>query len=271
MFFDTHCHTYLLKNEKEILNKIQQNWNLKIITMWVDLETSTNLLETISNYDFMYWWVWIYPCDIVKYNDLEDTIQKLEILAKHKKVLAIWECGLDYYWLEKDLREKYEDKNIFEYEFEKWKQNQKKWFKTQINLAKKYDLPLSIHNRLAKEDLFDILKEKNCKNFIMHCFCEDYDFAKKLLDFSPNCKISFSWMITFKNTENIQETAKKIPLKNIIIETDSPYLTPIPFRWQENNPFFVEKVFNKICELRSEDPETIKKTIWKNSLEVFKK
>ncbi len=160
------------------------------------------------------------------------------------------------------------------YEFreilEQKKQLEKDWFIAQINLAKKLDLPIVIHNREAWEDIFEILKQTNFKNFIMHCYSENLEYAKKLIDFSPNCKISFSWILTFKNAKNLQEVAKNIELKNIIIETDSPYLVPVPYRWQENYPFYVEKVFDKLCELREEKPELIKNQIWENSLEIFR-
>jgi TatD DNase family protein len=96
------------------------------------------------------------------------------------------------------------------------------------------------------------------------------EYAQKLLKLSPNCKISFSGIVTFKNAKEIQETAKNIPLKNILVETDSPYLTPTPFRGkEENEPAFTKYVLEKIIELRTEDSEKIKKTIFKNSLEMF--
>jgi TatD DNase family protein len=97
-------------------------------------------------------------------------------------------------------------------------------------LAKKFNLPIVIHNREAKDDILEILKQEDFKDFIFHCYSEDLDFALKLLEFSPNCKIGFSGVVTFKNAKEIQETAKNIPLKNILAETDSPFLTPVPYR-----------------------------------------
>jgi Tat protein secretion system quality control protein TatD with DNase activity len=146
---------------------------------------------------------------------------------------------------------------------------QKDFFKAQISLAKKLDLPLMIHNREAWDDIFEILQKTNFKNFIMHCYSENLEYALKLLDFAPDCMISFSWILTFNSAKNVQETASKIPLKNILIETDSPYLAPAPFRGQENYPYNVEKVFEKLCSLRSESKEEIEKVILENSLRVF--
>jgi len=150
------------------------------------------------------------------------------------------------------------------------KKLQKLFFKAQIELAKKYNLPVIIHNRESKDDVLEILQETNFKNFIFHCYSENLEYAQKLLEFSPNCKISFSGIVTFKNALDIQKTAKNIPLKNILVETDSPYLTPTPLRWkEENEPSYTKYVLEKIIELREESPEEIKKTIFENSLEMF--
>ncbi len=263
MLFDTHCHTYLSKEKSEldILDKIKENKNLYITNIWVDLETSQHCIDISSKYDFAYATVWVHPCDIHKYPDIDNFIKKLEILTKNKKVVAIWECGLDYYRIPPRLECNMEIESI--------KSLQKEFFIAQINLAKKLNLPLVIHNREAWDDIFEILQKTDFKNFIMHCYSEDLEYAQKLLDFAPNCMISFSWILTFNSAKNVQETASKIPLKNILIETDSPYLAPTPFRGQENYPYQVEKVFEKLCSLRSENKEEIQKVVWENSLRVF--
>lgn len=263
MFFDTHCHTYLskLKSEIEILTEINGRKNLYITNIWVDLETSQHAIDLSSKYNFVYATVWLHPSDVYKYLNLDKLIQKLEALTKYKKVVAIWECWLDYYRLPPRLDSKLEIKVL--------KQLQKEFFIAQIELAKKLKLPLVIHNRDAKDDIFEILEKTKFKNFIMHCYSENLDFALKLINFAPNCMISFSWILTFKNAKEIQETASKIPLKNIILETDSPYLSPSPHRWEENYPYYIENVFDKICELRSESKEEIEKQIFENSLKIY--
>ena len=139
-----------------------------------------------------------------------------------------------------------------------------------INLAKKLNLPIVIHNRDAKNDIFEILKEENFKNFVFHCFSENLDFAKKVLEFSPNAMISFSGILTFKNAIEIKETAKNIPLENILAETDSPYLTPMPFRWkEENEPIFTRYVIEEIAKLKNQDLEYISEKIFENSKKFF--
>jgi len=129
-----------------------------------------------------------------------------------------------------DITDEEKKKALQEKYIKEKKELQKLFFKAQIFLAKTYDLPLIIHNRDAKKDVLKVLKEENCKNFIMHCFAEDLDFATACIEFAPDCMISFSGIVTFKNALDIQAAAKNIPLGNIIIETDSPYLTPDPYR-----------------------------------------
>ena len=280
-FIDTHCHPYLIKSksEDEIIKNFTAAGGAFFVSIWIDLETSKTSLELVKRYDFGKTSIWIHPCDVYDF-DLKTSIQKLETLylENKDKVVAIWETWLDYYWMvkdaekvtvniqDKDKKEQLEKKYIWEK-----KALQKLFFEAQIMLAKTYNLPLIIHNRDAKEDTIKILKKHNYKNFIMHCFAEDLAFANACIDFAPDCMISFSGIVTFKNAKAIQETAKNIPLKNILIETDSPYLTPDPYRGkQENEPAFTAYVLKKIQELRNEVPDVIESQIFENSKKVFK-
>ena len=299
MLYDTHCHPNLAKDKDKniiIKNFLEENPKGFLNIIWTNPGTNSDILELVKNYDRVFCSVWIHPCDIYDL-DLEKTILELEnqiikdrnspIIPFHKgdennKIVAIWECWLDYYWLkekplswilspsqEKEATNKYKKEDIEKIVNLK-KNLQKIFFKAQIKLAEKYNLPIIIHNRESKDDILEILEETWFKNFIFHCYSENLEYAKKLLKLSPNCKISFSWIVTFKNAKYIQETAKSIPLKNILIETDSPYLTPTPFRWkEENEPSFIKYILEKIIELRDEDPEEIRKVIFENSKKVF--
>ncbi len=277
MLFDTHCHPNLSKNkDKDIIikNFFVQNKEAFLNFIWTNPNTNQEVLELAKNNKNCYCSLGIHPCDIYDL-DLEKEILRIENLIlndKDKKIIAIWECGLDYYWLKPENDEKIAKyiPEIQQKVIKLKKDLQKIFFKAQIKLAKKYNLPIIIHNREAKDDVFEILKETWFKNFIFHCYSENLEYSQKLLGLSPNCKISFSGIVTFKNTKEVQETAQNIPLKNILVETDSPYLTPTPFRWkQENEPAFTKYVLEKIIELRNENKEEIEKQIFKNSLEIF--
>lgn len=280
MLYDTHAHPYLSKNKSlwDILDRFQTSGTF-LNSIWVDIESSLKSLKLAQEHKYIYASIGIHPCDI-KDLDLLNTIKKLEeiYLWDTKNILAIGETGLDYYWMEKDadkLVATIVDQDIAQQIRTKYissqKQLQKLFFKAHIQLAEQYKLPLVIHNRSSKDDVLGVLQETNFKNFIFHCYSEDLAYARKLIAFAPDCKISFSWIVTFKNAADIQETAASIPLKNIIIETDAPYLTPEPRRGrEENEPAFVQHVLEKIISLRSEAADIIQKQIFHNSLEIFK-
>lgn len=262
MIFDTHTHIYLwdlADKEVEIIDNMKSAWISKITSIWIDIPSSIRSAELATNYDFIYATVWIHPNDVYLYEwKIEETIAKLEeiYLSNKEKIVAIWECGFDFFRTEeKDL--------------ENTKTEQEKFFRAQIALAQKYDLALVVHTRRAKDDTLRVLQDTGFKKFILHCFSEDLDYAYKALYYSDECKISFSWILTYPNATNIVRVAQVIPLNKILIETDCPYLAPQKKRWQTNEPAYVSYVLEKVCELREENPEIIKQQIWKNSLEIF--
>lgn len=264
MLYDTHCHPNYTKqkNIKEILESFKkENKEAFLNAVWTNFETISDCLKLSKQYDFIYVSIWIHPSDIDLNLDLEEQINKLEkiYLENSKYIIWIWECWLDYFHLSKN--DEIRKKQI---------EMQKKYFIAQINLAKKYNLPLIIHNRESKDDIYEILIKQNYKNFVFHCYTENLEYAYKLLDFSPNAMISFSWIVTFSNAKEVQNTAKNIALKNILVETDAPRLTPAPFRWkEENEPAFTKYILDFICDLRNEDNTEIKNQIFENSINFF--
>ena len=272
MIFDTHCHPNLAiqKDKKEVIkNFLEENPKGFLNMIWTNIKQNIEILKLSKISNRIYYCLGIHPCDSLR-SDLKKDILELEkqLIGNKEKVIGIWECGLDYYWIEREIYDLSWDE-LKEKKQEK-KETQKKFFEAQIDLALKYSLPLIIHNRESKDDIFEILVKKNFKNFVFHCYSEDLEFAEKLLNFSPKSMIGFSWIATFKNALEIKETAKNIPLRNIMIETDSPYLTPTPFRWkQENEPKFVKYVLEEIINLRNEEPEEVRKVIFDNSKNFF--
>lgn len=267
MIIDTHTHIYLNEKstEKEILDWLKKDWIEKIMSIWIDLETSQQSIDYAKKYPWIvYPTIWIHPSDVWKYKDnFEATINKLEkmLIDNIWIVKWIWECWFDFFRI---------DHNNFEEE----KATQERFFKAQIKLAMKYSLPLVIHTRNAKEVTLATLQELWAKKFVLHCFSEDLDFAYKAIYYSDECMVSFSWIVTYKSATNVQKTAANIPLSRILVETDCPFLSPQRVRWTENIPNNTRYVLEKVCELRKENwkketPEEVENQIYKNSLEFF--
>ncbi len=268
MIYDTHSHPYLAKEKSQevILENFFKNTKNRLNSIACDLESSNTCIKLAQAYPWVHATIGIHPTHCLDYiAKIEDSLLKLEklFLENSRNIVAIWEIWLDYHWID-SLSQKY---NISQ---EEVKQIQKDFLKKQIQLAKKLHLPIVIHNRDSSEDILEILIQEGYGNFVFHCYSEDLGFAKKLLYNFPDCKLWFWWIVTFKSTQKIQEVAATIPLKNIIIETDSPYLTPTPYRGkEENEPVFCENVLSKIIDLREESPEKIRETIYQNSLDFF--
>lgn len=268
MYYDTHCHPYLAKekSQEEILENFFESGWVYLNSIWCDIESSKASIGIAKQYKWVYATIWIHPTSVLgEQIPVFPMIEKLEELYKKNSgdIVAIWEIWLDYHWLE-SLSKKH---NISQDEIVKI---QKVFFRGQIRLAKKLDLPIIIHNRSSADDVFKILVEEDCKNFVFHCYSEDLQYAQKLLKFAPDCMLWFWWVVTFKSALWVQNTAQNIPLKNIIIETDSPYLTPTPLRWrQENEPVLVKHVLSKIIDLRDESSEEITRRIFENSEKFF--
>ena len=268
MIYDTHCHPYLSrdKSQEEILENFFW-WNgIYLNSIGVDLETSELSISLAKSHTGVYASIGIHPTHCLDYNGkLDETIEKLKKMyfENQDEVVAIWEAWLDYYWL-KSLSERYKlsEEEIISL--------QKNFFKAQIDLARELSVPLIIHNRESADDVMSILQEKDFHNFVFHCYSEDYDYAKRLIEFAPECKLGFGGVVSFKNAQKTQDAAKNIPLENIIIETDSPYLTPVPHRGKsENEPIYCEYVLSTIIDLREESPEEIRTQIFKNSKTFF--
>lgn len=260
--FDTHTHIFLWnlpERRDEIISNLQKSWVKYIASIGIDLPSSEECIELSKKYDFIFPTVGIHPMHTKDYSDnLDGVIQKLEkmIIQNPGKIIGIWECGLDYYRI---------DKNNIEAE----KIIQKEFFVAQIKLAQKYNLPIIIHTREAKDDTLEIIKETGLKKFILHCYSEDLDFAYKCIYYSEECKISFSWIVSYKNALSVQSTAQNIPIDKILIETDCPYLSPQPVRGLENEPAYVRYNLEKIANLRNMDIWKLEEQIFKNSIEFF--
>ena len=253
--FDNHSH---LDDEKfdEDREELIKNSNVKmLISAGYSLEGSTKAVELSKKYDFIYATCGISPNDIPQTEEeLWKTLEKIEKLAKeNSKVRAIGEIGLDYYW-EKD---------------EKRRELQKKAFIEQIKLANKLELPIVIHTREAVMDTLDILKKNSVdKKGIFHCCPLNRELVKEGLKLG--FYISFAGPVTFKNSKNADEIISMVPDDKILIETDSPYLSPEPFRGKRNDPRNVEYVAKKIADVKGLDLEKVAEITYNNAKNIFK-
>lgn len=247
---NTHSHVNMLKDISidEAINNTQKE---NIITI-VPSCTNEDMLEVdefIQKYDNLYGYVGIFPEEAKTFND--KTLSQMEdIIKRNKKIIGIGEIGLDYYW----------DKSF--------KDLQKEIFIKQIKFANQMNLPINIHSRDSHFDTLEILKKYNKNSIaIMHCFSGSLEFAKECI--KEGIYISLGGVVTFKNAIKAKEVAKGIPLEYLLLETDDPYLTPVPFRGTENQPAYVKFVAEYIAQLREISPEQIAKQTTKNAERIF--
>jgi len=239
MFVDSHCHLdfpELREGLPGLLEQMQEHQVTHALCVAVTLQGLPGVLEVASSSPHLFASVGIHP----DYEDVEEaTVPQLVALADHPKVVAIGETGLDYYRLEGDLE---------------W---QRERFRTHIRAAKEVGKPLIIHTRSAAEDTIRILQEEDAKTVggVMHCFTESWEVAQQAMDLG--FLISFSGIVTFKNALALKEVAQKIPMDAMLIETDSPYLAPVPFRGKSNHPALVRYVAEEIARLREVSVEEI--------------
>ena len=252
MLVDSHCHLNFpelaanLAVIKQSMIENQVGHALCISVTLPDFPQVLALAETNANF---YASVGVHP----DYENIEEpTVDNLVALANHPKVIAIGETGLDYFRLSGDLE---------------WQRTR---FRTHIRAAIQSNKPLIIHTRNAAEDTLRIMREENAElvGGVMHCFTESLEVAMQAIELG--FYISFSGIVTFKNATSIKEVAKQIPLDRILVETDSPYLAPIPYRGKINQPSYVRFVAEEIAKLRGITLEEVSAKTTENFFHLFK-
>lgn len=248
---NTHSHVNMLR-ETNIDEAIQNAIDNKIVTI-VPSSSAQDIFDTdkfIKKYNDVYGYVGVFPEEVKDFSD--KTLSDMEeIIKSNPKIIGIGEIGLDYYW----------DKSF--------KELQKEVFIKQIEFANQMNLPLNIHSREAHLDTLEILKKYNKNSTaIMHCFSGSLEFARECI--KEGIYIALGGVVTFKNTKKTKEVAKNIPLEYLLLETDDPYLAPVPFRGKENQPMYVKYVAEEIANLRGITPEEVAKTSTENAKKIFK-
>ncbi len=253
MFIDSHCHLdfpELANRLDEVLARMQDNQVTHALCVSVNMQDFPRVLALAEAHTHLYASVGVHP----DYPDVtEPSVEELVRVAQHPKIVAIGETGLDYYRLTGDLE---------------W---QRQRFRNHIQAAIKCSKPLIIHTRSAAEDTIRLMQEEGADKAggVMHCFTESWEVAQAALDFG--FYISFSGIVTFKNAKALKEVAQKVPLERMLIETDSPYLAPVPFRGKTNEPGFVKHVAEEIARLRNCDVDIIAQQTTNNFIKLFNK
>lgn len=254
MLVDSHCHL-----DRVDLSKYDGDFDAMVratreagvghmLCVSIDLESYPAMLELVEPYDDISVSVGVHPND----RDREEpTVARLVDLAAHPRNVAIGETGLDYYHSEGDTE---------------W---QRQRFRNHVRAAREVGKPLIIHTREAREDTIAILREESAADVggVMHCFTETWDMAQQAM--AMNFYISFSGIVTFRNAGELRDVAARVPLDRLLIETDSPYLAPVPYRGKPNEPRYVGKVAELIADLRGLEVDEVARLSTANYFELF--
>ena len=245
---DTHAHIDMLDDMEGAINEAFSSGIEKIIVPCAYPKDIDKIYEIATKYDNIYGMLGVHPSEVKDWDD--SIIDKIKEYSKSEKIVAIGEIGLDYYW----------DKSFNDL--------QKEIFIKQIKLANELNLPIDIHDREAHKDTFDILKEHNKKStVILHCFSGSVEFAKECI--KEGWYLALGGVVTFKNAIKMKEVAKEIPLDKLLVETDCPYLTPVPYRGKENRPAYVKYVAEEIAKIKEITFDEVAKTTSQNAKRIF--
>ena len=253
MLVDSHCHINfpdLAARLPEVLANMRHNGVSHALVIGVSRPKYPEVLALAEAHDNLYATVGVHPDDPDAEEYSED---ELVAHAAHPKVVGIGETGLDYHWCQGDLG---------------WQHER---FRTHIRAARRVGLPLVIHTRESAADTVQLMREENAGEAggVMHCFTESWEVAQQALDLG--FYISLSGIVTFKNALQVKEVAQKVPLDRLLVETDSPYLAPVPFRGKTNEPAYVKHVAEHIAELRGLSFEAVAQATTDNFFRLFAK
>ncbi len=253
MIFESHAHyddDQFATDREAVLKKVRQTGVGCIINVAASMKSSRVSLELAKSHEIIYTSIGVHPHDVkdMKESDLEILIA----MSVYDKVVAIGEIGLDYYY-----------DNVP-------KEIQKLWFREQIKLAVDLDLPMIIHSREAARDTFDLLNEGEGHKVggVIHCFSGSVEMAKKYIDLGYY--IGIGGVVTFKNAKKTIEVVEAIPLDSILVETDSPYLAPMPYRGKRNDSSYLPEIIAKVAEIKGVTADEVEKMTWENGKKLFR-
>ena len=252
-YIDSHCHLDMSDYQpdlSEVIKRAKDAGIKHIISIGINLQSSFQAIALAKSHPEIFATIGVHPNDVDSIS--KSTFEHLEnlYLKNPSLVKGFGEIGLDYY-------REHTSQTL-----------QREHFANQLGLAEKLHLPVIVHNREANNDCLEILKEFTCEaGCLMHCFGSDYAFAKKVID--RGMYISLSGVVTFKNAPEIHQVAKNIPLDKLLIETDGPFLAPVPFRGKRNEPSYIPYIAAQVAELRGISLEEVSEAIYQNTVKFF--
>ena len=243
MIFETHAHyddEKFDEDRAELLSSMQENGIGRIINVSANLESLENTRKLMEAYPFIYGAFGLHPDEVGDLN--EDVMARMRELCRMEKAVAVGEIGLDYYW-DKENHEK-----------------QEYWFRRQIALAREEKLPMIIHSREAAADTLRVMKEEKSEEIggVIHCFSYSVEMAEEYL--KMGFYLGIGGVVTFKNAKKIKEVVQMAPMERILLETDSPYLAPVPYRGKRNSSLYLPYVVQEIAELKGISEEEVIET-----------
>jgi TatD DNase family protein len=252
ILIDSHAHLEMpefRKDLEEVIQRAKESGVKYIFTVGTEKKDWKRALEIAQSHPFIYAILGIHPHNAKEIDDL--TYETLKGLCQNEKVRAFGEIGLDFY------------RNLSPREI------QLNRFREQIALARELKLPIVVHDREAHQETLEVLKSEKAEEFggIIHCFSGDYEMARECMDMG--FYISVPGSITFKNAEPFQEIVRKLPLEFLLVETDAPFLTPVPFRGKRNEPGYVRYTAEKVAEIKKVPIEKVAEVTTKNAMRIF--
>lgn len=260
MIFDTHAHydqNWFDEDRDSLLGQMRAGGIGRIVNIGCDLETSRRSIELAEQYDFIYAAAGVHPSDAVTKLDPvrdEENLAQIAAMTEQEKVVAVGEIGLDYYWIkDPDQRER-----------------QKKWFRMQIELARQKGLPVVIHSREAAKDTLDIAKEENLRDVggVMHCFSYSKEIAREYLNMG--FFLGIGGVLTYQNARVLKEVAAYAPAETLVLETDCPYLTPVPYRGKRNSSLNLPYVVSAFAQIKGLSIEETEDITWQNAMRLYR-
>ena len=252
MIFETHAHyddEKFDEDRAELLSSMQENGIGRIINVSANLESLENTRKLMEAYPFIYGAFGLHPDEVGDLN--EDVMARMRELCRLEKAVAVGEIGLDYYW-DKENHEK-----------------QQYWFRCQIALAREEKLPMIIHSREAAADTLRVMKEEKSEEIggVIHCFSYSAEMAEEYL--KMGFYLGIGGVVTFKNAKKIKEVVQMAPMERILLETDSPYLAPVPYRGKRNSSLYLPYVVREIAEIKGISEEEVIEMTEKNAVRLF--